>query len=649
MFGIEFLVRGARDFGEPGVMLAFEEAQDDLVTNVASLGFDLEQLESDGLLAIDAFRLDPAEIVETGSFDLEGLFIRLQMAVESVGAKRVVLDTIELLFSALPNEAIIRGELGRLFRWLKERDLTVVITGERGKLGNLTRFGIEEYVSDCVVTLDHRVTDEISTRRLRVVKYRGSLHGTNEYPFLITAQGLVVVPITSVGLTYEASTERVSSGIPRLDEMLRGGVYRGSSVMISGTAGTGKTSIGAMMANASCERGEKALFFSFEESPDQLVRNMRSIGLDLQRWIDSGLLQVRAIRPTAFGFEEHLAMLHQLLNEHEPQLVVLDAVASLTHAGARSATTSAISRDLDLLKGRGITTVMTTLTHGVREESSEVDVSSLVDTWLLLRNQESNGERNRLLFVIKSRGSAHSNQVREFVLTDDGAELLDVYVGPNGVLTGSERVEQVAWEHLSQTSRADETERRRQELAQRSAALTAQIAALEAKLTAEKRRVRTVRRLGGRGPGFRRGRARLPGQEAVRRLRRLRRGAQMNDEQMESSESKAFSSNIDAEGNAADGAPMYDLRLYVAGQSPRSVRALENLRVVCDEHLSGRYRVEVIDLLVNPALARGDEIVAVPTLVRKLPEPIRKIIGDLSDTESVLVGLQVRPLGGGPT
>ena len=297
MFGIEFLVRGARDFGEPGVMLAFEEAQDDLVTNVASLGFDLEQLERDGMLAIDAFRLDPAEIVETGSFDLEGLFIRLQMAVESVGAKRVVLDTIEVLFSALPNEAIIRGELGRLFRWLKERDLTVVITGERGKLGNLTRFGIEEYVSDCVVTLDHRVTDEISTRRLRVVKYRGSLHGTNEYPFLITAQGLVVVPITSVGLTYDASTERVSTGIPRLDEMLRGGVYRGSSVMISGTAGTGKTSIGAMMADASCERGEKALFFSFEESPDQLVRNMRSIGIDLQRWIDAGLLQVRADPP----------------------------------------------------------------------------------------------------------------------------------------------------------------------------------------------------------------------------------------------------------------------------------------------------------------------------------------------------------------
>ncbi len=485
LFGIEFLVRGARDYGEPGVLLAFEESQDDLTINVASLGFDLDQLERDGMLAIDAFRLDPAEIIETGAFDLEGLFIRLAMAVESVGAKRVVLDTIELLFSALPNEAIVRGELGRLFRWLKERDLTVVITGERGKRGDLTRFGIEEYVSDCVVTLDHRVDDEISTRRLRVVKYRGSLHGTNEYPFLITEKGLVVVPITSVGLTYAASDERVSTGMPRLDEMLVGGVHRGSSVMISGTAGTGKTSIGALMADASCARGEKALFFSFEESPDQLVRNMRSIGIDLSRWIEAGLLQVRAIRPTAFGFEEHLAMLHRLLDEHEPQLVVLDAVASLTHAGARSDTTSAISRDLDLLKGRGITTVMTTLTHGESQESSEVDVSSLVDTWLLLRNQESNGERNRLLFVIKSRGSAHSNQVREFILTDDGAELLDVYVGPNGVLTGSERIEQISWEHLAQATRADETERRRQELVQRSAGFEAQIAALQAQLTAE--------------------------------------------------------------------------------------------------------------------------------------------------------------------
>jgi circadian clock protein KaiC len=485
LFGIEFIVRGARDFGEPGVILAFEESQSDLVTNVASLGFDLDQLERDGMVAIDAFRLDPAELMETGAFDLEGLFIRLASAVESVGAKRVVLDTIELLFSALPNEAIVRAELGRLFRWLKDRGLTTVITGERGKQGNLTRFGIEEYVSDCVVTLDHRVHDEISTRRLRVVKYRGSLHGTNEYPFLITEKGLVVVPITSVGLTYAASNERVSTGVPRLDEMLSGGVFRGSSVMISGSAGTGKTSLGAIMVNAACHRGERTLFFSFVESPDQLIRNMRSIGIDLQRWVDAGLLRLTAVRPTAFGFEEHLAILHRLLDEHHPEVVVLDGVGSLTGAGARNDMTSAISRDLDILKGRGITSVMTTLIHGESTETSEVDVSSLVDTWLLVRNDESNGERNRLMYVIKSRGSAHSNQVREFVLADAGADLLDVYVGPNGVLTGSERVEQVSWERLAQATRADETERRRQELVQRSAAFEAQIAALQAQLTAE--------------------------------------------------------------------------------------------------------------------------------------------------------------------
>ena len=485
LFGIEFIVRGARDFGEPGVILAFEESQSDLVTNVASLGFDLAQLERDGMVAIDAFRLDPAELMETGAFDLEGLFIRLASAVESVGAKRVVLDTIELLFSALPNEAIVRAELGRLFRWLKDRGLTTVITGERGKQGDLTRFGIEEYVSDCVVTLDHRVHDEISTRRLRVVKYRGSLHGTNEYPFLITEKGLVVVPITSVGLTYAASNERVSTGVPRLDEMLSGGVFRGSSVMISGSAGTGKTSLGAIMVNAACHRGERTLFFSFVESPDQLIRNMRSIGIDLQRWVDAGLLRLTAVRPTAFGFEEHLAILHRLLDEHHPEVVVLDGVGSLTGAGARNDMTSAISRDLDILKGRGITSVMTTLIHGESTETSEVDVSSLVDTWLLVRNDESNGERNRLMYVIKSRGSAHSNQVREFVLADAGADLLDVYVGPNGVLTGSERVEQVSWERLAQATRADETERRRQELVQRSAAFEAQIAALQAQLTAE--------------------------------------------------------------------------------------------------------------------------------------------------------------------
>ena len=457
LFGMEFLVRGAVEFGEPGVFLAFEELAEDLAVNVASLGFDLPGLERDGLLVVDAFRLDPAEYVETGAYDLEGLFIRLAGAVESIGAKRVVIDTIEVLFTALPNAGIVRGELGRLFRWLKERDLTVVITGERGDGGALTRFGIEEYVSDCVITLDHRITEEISTRRLRVVKYRGSLHGTNEYPFLITDRGIDVVPITSLGLAHSAPTERVSTGIEQLDHMLTGGIYRGSSTMISGSAGTGKTSIGAAVVDAACARGERALFVSMEESPAQLVRNMRSIGYDLQRWIDAGLLQIQSVPPTAFGFEEHLASLRRWVDDLDPSIVVLDAIASLVRAGTNAA--SVVSRDLDLLKGRGITTVLTTLSRGTYSETSEIDISSLADTWLLLRNVESNGERNRLLFVNKSRGSAHSNQVREFLLTDDGPELVDVYVGEQGVLTGSARVEHMSRHQLTEEGRAEESRR----------------------------------------------------------------------------------------------------------------------------------------------------------------------------------------------
>ena len=486
LFAIEFLVRGIIEHDEPGVMLAFEEAEHDLATNVASLGFDLPQLVADGKLAIDAFRLDPAEFVETGSFDLEGLFIRLAMAVESVGAKRVVLDTLEVLFSALPNEAVIRSELARLFRWLKERDLTVVITGERGGGAFLTKFGIEEFVSDCVVVLDHRVRDEISTRRLRIVKYRGTLHGTNEYPFLITADGFVVVPITGLGLDHAASDERVPTGVDELDEMLGGGVFRGSSVMVSGSAGTGKTSIAALMADAACARGERALFVSFEESPSQLARNMASIGIDLQRWIDAGLMLVHSARPTAYGFEEHLAQLHRLLDSFDPQLAVLDAMASLGRAGSQSETASVVSRDLDLLKSRGVTSVMTTLMHADDSETTQIDASSLVDTWLLLRNHESNGERNRLLFVIKSRGTAHSNQVREFVLGRDGAALVPVFVGPSGVMTGSARVAQVAQEQRELGHRAEDALRRRHELERRTARVEAEIETMRHQLLEER-------------------------------------------------------------------------------------------------------------------------------------------------------------------
>ena len=491
LFGMEFLVHGAVDHGEPGVLLSFEEAAEDLRANVASLGFDLEQLEADGLLMVDAFRLDPSEIIETGAYDLDGLFIRLAYAVEAVGAKRVVLDTIEVLFGALENQAIIRAELGRLFRWMKDRGLTAVVTGESGS-ETLTRHGIEEYVSDCVIVLDHRVREELSTRRLRVVKYRGSIHGTNEYPFLITDRGLVVLPISSVGLTYDAPDERVSTGVDRLDHMLGGGVFRGSTTLVSGEAGTGKTTLGARMIEAACERGERALFVSFEESPAQLLRNMSSVGIDLARWTDTGLLHFWAGRPGAYGLEMHLATLLRLVEDFGPSVVVLDPLTALEHVGDLAQVTSAATREIDLLKSRGVTTVVTSLIHGAEgpaPETSSLAVTSLVDTWLLLRNQETGGERNRLLFVRKSRGSAHSNQVREFVLSADGISLLDVYSGPGGVLTGSARLAQDAADRRATASRQAAVEESRAALGRRAAEIEARIGVLRAELAAEEARV----------------------------------------------------------------------------------------------------------------------------------------------------------------
>ena len=485
LFGLEFLVRGAQDFDEPGVLLAFEESAEELADDVASLGFDLAGLEAGGHLVVDACRVDATEFVTTGEFDLDGLFIRLSAAVQAVGARRVVLDTIEVLFGALDNEAVVRAEFSRLLRWLKDQGLTTLITGERGREGQLTRYGIEEYVSDCVIVLDHRMHDEIATRRLRIVKYRGSRHGTNEYPFLVTDRGLMIWPITSTQLTYPVSTDRVSLGVPRLDQMLTGGVHRGSTVLITGSAGTGKTTLAASAADAACARGEPALFVSFEESPDQLVRNMRSVGIDLGRWVGAGLLRLWGQRATAFGLESHLAGIERLLDETTPGIAVLDAVGSLTHIGAQSEVTAAVAREVDMMKSRGITGILTSLTHEDQGETSSVDASSLIDTWLLLRNVESDGERNRLLFVIKSRGTAHSNQVREFILTDHGPELLDVSVGTRGVLTGSARMTQVAEERAAEAERRGELERRQLNLARRSAEVEAQIALLREQLATE--------------------------------------------------------------------------------------------------------------------------------------------------------------------
>ncbi len=485
LFGMEFLLRGAEQFGEHGVFMAFEETEQDLAQNVRSLGFDLDKMVADGKISVDHIRVERSEIEETGEFDLEGLFLRLGLAIDSVGAKRVVLDTLESLFGGFSNQAILRAELRRLFRWLKDKGVTAIITGERGE-GQLTRQGLEEYVSDCVILLDHRVREQVSTRRLRIVKYRGSTHGTNEYPFLIDEDGIHVLPLTSLQLNHEVSQERISSGIPRLDAMLGGeGYYRGSSILISGTAGTGKTSISAQFADAACRRGERCLYLAFEESPAQLMRNMKSIGVDLAQWVKKGLLRLESSRPTLHGIEMHLATIHKKVDDFKPQVVIIDPVSNFSSAGTAAEAEAMLLRLIDFLKSHQITAMLVNLTAGGDAwEKTDIGISSLIDTWILLRDIELAGERNRGIYVLKSRGMKHSNQIREFLITSEGIKLEDVYVGPEGVLTGSMRAAQEERERATALAQQQEALRKQRELARRRAALEAQIAALHAEFQA---------------------------------------------------------------------------------------------------------------------------------------------------------------------
>ena len=487
MLGVEFLVRGATQYNEPGVLMTFEELPDDVITNARSLGFDLDSLIAKKKLFLDYVRVERNEIQETGEYDLEGIFVRLNYAIEAVGAKRVVLDTIETLFTGLSNAAILRAELRRLFSWLKEKGVTAIITGEKGD-GTLTRNGLEEYVSDCVIMLDHRVVDQVSTRRLRVVKYRGSTHGTNEYPFLIGETGFSVLPISSLGLSHDVTSERISTGVPRLDSMVGGkGYYRGSSVLVSGTAGTGKSSLAAYFVDAASRRGERSLYFAFEESPQQIIRNMRSIALNLEPWVKKGLLQFHASRPTLYGLETHLAVMHNQIQEFKPRVVVVDPISNLINTGSITEVRAMLLRLVDYLKSQKITAMFTSLsTPGSNSlEETEVGVSSIMDTWLLLRDIELGGERNRGIYVLKSRGTAHSNQIREFVITKKGIGILDVYVGPQGVLTGSMRLAQEARERTEKLTRELEIGSKRRKLDRKRAALEAQIAALRAEFEAE--------------------------------------------------------------------------------------------------------------------------------------------------------------------
>ncbi len=499
LFAMEFLVRGATQFDEPGVFVAFEETAEELRDNVRSLGFDLDHMVKRRQLLVDHVRVERSEIAETGEYNLDGLFIRIAHAIETVKAKRVVLDTLEALFSGFSEDAILRAELRRLFGWLKGKGVTAVITGERGDR-HLTRRGLEEYVSDCVILLDQRIHEQVTTRRLRIVKYRGTAHGTNEYPFLIDEQGMSVLPITSLGLEHAVSDDLISTGVPALDAMFGGkGFYRGTSVLVSGTAGSGKTSLASHFVGASCRRGERCLFFAYEESEAQVVRNMRSIGLDLRPWIDKGLLQIHSARPSSHGLEMHLVAIHKLVRKVRPQAIVMDPISNLIAVGTRNETNAMLVRLIDFFKASGITAMFTSLTTlGEALERAEIGVSSLIDSWLVVRDLELNGERNRTLVILKSRGMKHSNQVREFLLTSSGVELRDAYLGVHGVLTGSARLGQEARDREDELFRHAETMRVESDLAVRRQTIKTQIAALQdqlrtvggdlARVTGERRR-----------------------------------------------------------------------------------------------------------------------------------------------------------------
>jgi len=495
MFAVEFLVRGAMQYGEPGVLMTFEETSEEMTKNVASLGFDLKGLAARKKLVLEYVRIEPSEIEETGEYDLEGLFIRLQHAVDSIGAKRVVLDTVEAIFSGFSNTGMLRAEIRRLFRWLKDRGLTTVVTAEKGE-GTLTRYGLEEYVSDCVIFLDHRVTEQISTRRMRVVKYRGASHVADEVPFLIDERGFSVMPSSSMKLNHVVSNERVSSGVKDLDDMLEGkGFYRGSSILVSGTAGSGKSSLAAHFAQQTCRDGERCLYVALEESPAQAMRNMRSIGIDLEKHVRKGLLRFEAWRPTQSGLEMHLLHIHKLVEQHKPASVVIDPLTSLM-VGSTNQLHSMLMRLIDFLKTQRITAFFTALTSGRNKEieESDVGISSLVDTWIFARDVELNGERNRCIHVLKSRGMANSNQIREFMMSKDGIRLLPVYVGSGTVLTGSARLSQEARERAESMLREQTKEEQLRMLHGKRKALETQIEAMRAEFAREEARVTRMTR-----------------------------------------------------------------------------------------------------------------------------------------------------------
>lgn len=486
LLATEFIVRGYQQFGETGVIISFEEPVADLAANAAGFGWDLSGAIAAGKLVASHVDLARSAMLEVGDFDLSGLQFRIEMAIKTVGARRIVLDGLNTLLASFGNEQIVRSELLHLFSWLKEKGLTILATGERG-IGSWTRLGFEEYLADGLIVLENRVDASVAKRLLRVIKCRGINHGTDEYPFLIGRDGFTLFPIRAAELDYQVSTKRVMTGVLGLDEMLGGkGVYRGSTILVGGSAGTGKTSLVASFLNAACERGEKALVFTFEEAPAQIIRNMRSIGIDLERWRKSGALTFSANRALVYGLEGHLTAMQEAVRIAAPQVVAIDPISAMASVGTDTEIKSMLARLIDYLRSQGITVMMTNLaTAGQSGERADLAVSSMADTWILTRTIEHNAERNYIVQVLKSRGMQHSNQLREFNFTTDGIQIVNAYIGVDGVVIGSARRAQEAKDRIVELQREAELETRRRSLAERRRAVDAQIQALEADYAAE--------------------------------------------------------------------------------------------------------------------------------------------------------------------
>lgn len=484
--GIEFLVQGIIKYDEPGLFITFEEKPQEIIENAASIGFDLEDLINKKKLFIEYIPVQEEEVMQSGDYTLEALFIRFEQVITSIAVKRVTLDTLDSIFASLGNTPVLRAEIYRLFNWLKQKNITSLVTSEAG-ITTLSRNGLEEYISDCVISLRTNIVSEVLTRFLRVVKYRGSKHGTNEYPFLITDIGINLFPITSNYLNNIVSTEFVSTGVKELDEMMDNkGYYRGSTVLVTGTAGTGKSSLAAVFSNSICQTGERCIYFTFEEMINQILRNMSSVNLNLQQWIDKDLLKFYAYRSPTYGLETHLLTIQNVIKEFKPHAVIIDPITNFDLIGTELEIKSMMTRLIDFLKAQQITALFTSLATTIDpREQTEIGISSLIDSWLVLQNLEQAGERTRGITILKSRGIAHSNQIREFIITSNGIKLEKIYVGPNGILTGSARLDQEEQEKLHLLLQEKETLRRKKLLEHKKALLEAKIMALKSEFDAD--------------------------------------------------------------------------------------------------------------------------------------------------------------------